>query len=312
MSVITIAIATRDRPESLARCLRSLAPLKDLVGEILIMDGSPQNGLPEELSSRLKDALPIPYRILKQTTEIGLTGARNALARAASYDFVLNLDDDAFLLKTEGVRCAVEMMVRDNRIAAIAFCQTDGEGKPWPFFGCQPFPNCQPGLPNHPCIVPSFIGYGYLLRRDVWLSLGGYREWLGSANEEKEVCMRLLDAGYQIVYHPDVCVAHIADPAARSPVGFLRNYVRNNILAAVCNMPWPLLFVLLPRDFLSYFRNRRAWKIDDPGGGRAVLREIIRWLPSAWRARRPVKWSTVWRWRQLRRTWPPYSPPDGS
>jgi hypothetical protein len=50
--MITDAIATRDRPESLARCLRSLVPLKHLIGEVLIMDGSSPDRLGYGLSTR--------------------------------------------------------------------------------------------------------------------------------------------------------------------------------------------------------------------------------------------------------------------
>jgi hypothetical protein len=74
-------------------------------------------------------------------------------------------------------------------------------------------------------------------------------------------------------------------------------------------MPWPLLPVLLPHYLLTYFRLRRAWQVHDPGGERAVLSQIIQRLPLAWRARRPVRWTTIRRWRQMRRTWPPYTAP---
>jgi hypothetical protein len=113
--------------------------------------------------------------------------------------------------------------------------------------------------------VPRLLGYGYLLRRSAFLSLCGYREWLGSASEETAVCLRLLDAGYRGMYLSEACVAPIVDRAARSPVGFLRNTARNNSLAAVCNMLWPPL-PLLPLYLLSYFRYCRAWRVSDLGG----------------------------------------------
>jgi hypothetical protein len=42
--------------------------------------------------------------------------------------------------------------------------------------------------------VASFIGFAHLVRRDVFLALGGYREDFVYLGEEKEFCLRLLDA----------------------------------------------------------------------------------------------------------------------
>ena len=52
--------------------------------------------------------------------------------------------------------------------------------------------------------------------RRVQSTLGGYRESFGFYGEEKEFCLRLIDAGYRTVYLPDALVMHEPDPGGRS------------------------------------------------------------------------------------------------
>ena len=45
---------------------------------------------------------------------------------------------------------------------------------------------------------------------------------------------------------------------------------------------------------------RRAWKIDDPGGGAWLARDLVSRIPRVWKERRPVSRATLARWRALR------------
>ena len=61
------------------------------------------------------------------------------------------------------------MLDADPRVAAIAFAQGESDGSAWPAA-------MQPSPATSPCVVASFIGFAHLLRRDVFLDLGGYQE----------------------------------------------------------------------------------------------------------------------------------------
>ena len=69
----------------------------------------------------------------------------------------------------------------------------------------------QPGRAQVPALVPSYIGFAHLLRVDTFRAHGGYREMLIFYGEEKELCMRLWDAGSKVVYLPDALIAHVPD-----------------------------------------------------------------------------------------------------
>jgi GT2 family glycosyltransferase len=129
------------------------------------------------------------------------------------------------------------------------------------------------------------------------------------SRQEKDYCLRLLDAGYRVVYVPDARVAHVPDRSGRSAPRYLRYVIRNDCLSALYNEPLPLPLATVPLRLMRYAAMRRHGRVNDPGGLAWILRELARALPAAWRNRRPVAWRTFMRWRKLRASPPPFPVP---
>ena len=53
---VTIGIATKNRPDSLVRCLRSLTMIRSLVGEVIIIDDGSSPALEPVIRPQLSDA----------------------------------------------------------------------------------------------------------------------------------------------------------------------------------------------------------------------------------------------------------------
>jgi GT2 family glycosyltransferase len=164
----------------------------------------------------------------------------------------------------------------------------------------------QPGRSAVPCYVASFIGFSHLLRREIFAGLGGYREAFEFYGEEKEFCMRLIDAGYRTVYLPDALVIHAPDPAGRSQQRYLRYVTRNDCLTALYNEPLRRVVWLVPGRLAMYFRMRRAWKIHDPWGWAWIVGQLWGNAGDVFRDRKRVSNATVDIWKRLRTTPEPY------
>ena len=204
----------------------------------------------------------------------------------------------------EAIERAVRLLEADPRLAAVAFAQCDRAGSRWD-------DGMQPARSAVACLVPSFIGFAHLVRRDAFIALGGYRESFEFYGEEKDFCLRLIEAGYRTVYLPDALVVHEPDQAGRSRQRYLRYVTRNDCLTALYNEPFSRLAWLLPARLALYFRMRRAWKIDDPWGWAWILRELVRCAGSVVKDRKPVSRETVETWKRLRKQPEPYLPPEG-
>jgi GT2 family glycosyltransferase len=296
---LSIGVTTRDRPESLRACVESLARLQHLDPEILVFDDRSVIPAGQQL-----DGLADRVRILGDSRAAGTIAGRNRLVAAADSDFVLLLDDDAKVLTAEAVERAVRTLRQDRRIGAIAFAQAEADGKPWPIA-------MQPSPATRDAVVPCFIGFAHLVRRTVFQEVGGYRESLGFYGEEKDFCLRLLDAGYLTVYLPDARIAHVPDSRGRSQQRYLRYVARNDCFYTLYNDPLSRLLWMLPARFALYFRMRRAWKIRDSWGWAWLLRELAAGMPDVLAHRRPVSRRTIATWKALRRAETAYAAPSG-
>jgi len=288
---ITVGIVTRNRPESLARCLASLSVLGDAVAEAIVVDDTGEVALDDAL--RVGPAGRT--RLIRQSANDGPIVARNTIMRAASTELVLLLDDDAALLPDGQIGEAVRLLDSRPDVASIGCAMAEPSGLLW-------HASMQPAPVAYPCYVAAYIGFAHLLRRSAFLQVGGYRESFYFYGEEKDLCLRLLHAGYHVVYLPSVRVIHAPDPAGRNRSRYVRYAVRNDCLFALYNEPVPMVFASVPVRLARYFKMSRG--LTDRGGFRWIVVDLLRQLPQVLADRRPVSWATVRHWRRLGRTWP--------
>jgi len=295
---LTVGIATRNRPDALRRCLASIALIEDLVTEIIVVDDASDAPIAPVLR-RIPEAIAKKTRIIELPQGLGCIIGRNRMMRLAANEAVLMLDDDAYLIDPGAVMRASEVLRQNPDVGAVACAQAEADGSPWPAA-------MQPSPVDYRCYVPAYIGCAALLRRSAFVKLGGYQESFHFYGEEKDYCLRLLDAGYDVVYLPDARVAHVPDPASRSPSRYLRYTVRNDCLSALYNEPLPMLVITMPVRLARYAAMRRHGRVDDPGGLRWIVGGLIAALPGVWRDRRSMRWASIRRWRHLKRARPAF------
>ena len=125
---LTIGITTRDRPDALQHCLRSLAVVTHLSPEVLVFDDASSRPVTDQLRGW---SVPLDVRVIRDDRAPGYIAGRNRLMREASAPLVLLLDDDAALREGEAIERAVRLLDADPRLAAVAFAQCDREGARW-------------------------------------------------------------------------------------------------------------------------------------------------------------------------------------
>jgi len=290
---LTVGVVTRNRPDSLARCLASLALLHGRLREVIVVDDAsdvPIDGVLAQVPQSVAGQLTL----IKQIVTKGASFARNTMIRRSSTEYVLLMDDDAYLIAGDGIGQALTVLDRHSEVAAIACAQAEADRSPWP-------PAMQPAAASYRCRVPAFIGFASILRRRAFLEVGGYREEFRMFGEEKDLCVRFLKAGYQVVYMPDVLIAHVSDPVGRSSTEYVRYAVRNDCLFALYNEPWPLCFVSLPVRLLRFFSMHRPRPFQDLAGFAWVLSELVGALPGVAERRTPMSWAELEGWRRLRK-----------
>ena len=167
MPRLSVGITTRNRPDALAACLDSLDVIRELAPDVLVIDDG----------SDARVAAPAAVRVIRDGSSPGYIVGRNRLVREARAPLVLLLDDDVRLLSEASVTRALAVLERDATVGAVAFAQAEADGRPWPVA-------MQPSRAEFAAVIPSFIGFAHLLRRDTFLALGGYRTQLQAKSAE--------------------------------------------------------------------------------------------------------------------------------
>lgn len=278
----TIVITTHSRRAELLRALESCVAQAYHDREILVYDDASSDGT----SAAVRRLYP-EVRLLTVPERRGLIVGRNAAAREASGRLIVSLDDDAYLTNPHTFDCIADQFDREPRTGALALpflepCESASRPAPHPI---------RPGTR-----LRSFVGCAHAVRRDLFLTLGGYRERLVHQGEERDFCIRLLDAGYDVVQADTPQVVHDRSPRRDLQRAGYYGY-RNTLLFALINVPQPYTFLLMARNTLQLLVRRPRQHTRAAG----YLGLLAGWCAagSSSEKRTPVRRETYFRFRAL-------------
>ncbi len=228
----TVVICTRNRPESLRRCLTTVLAGIDEDADVLVIDNSPANPATREvLVPFARAGLPVRSVPLRRA---GLSGARNLSLSEAQGDIVAFIDDD--VLVERGWLTPIRRAFADHPSNAMvlglvppAELETDAQVAferrlPW----STRFKPVGYSMRDRPRASPFPYNAGQLgaganmaLRRRVALDLGGFDPALGAGTwtrggEDLEMFVRILRSGAGIYYEPSSIVWHVHQRNASS------------------------------------------------------------------------------------------------
>jgi len=215
---LSIIIATRARPESLARLIASLKPRLSDARELIVAE----NGTPAP--ARLVDAEVIAAHI--HEARPGKCRVQNLAIKRASGDVLIFLDDD--LIVADDYLDQVERFFGYHpEFAAMKGRILPREdprkvaGVNWVYLD---LPIVDHG--NEIIEVRGVMGANMAFRADAMRKVGPFDERLGPGaaghEEETEMSARMRRAGYRIGYCPNATVYHDVDPTRADRARFIR------------------------------------------------------------------------------------------
>ncbi|CAL9526810.1 glycosyltransferase family 2 protein [Streptomyces sp. XY006] len=288
---IAVAVVTMgNRPAEVDALLESVAK-QDVPPERIVVVG---NGCPlPEFARRL--SLPGEVTTVELDENLGCPGGRNAaldrLREFGDVDVVVDLDDDGLLVDADVLRRVRDLYAADERLGIVGFRIADEEGVTQQ----RHVPRIGNADPLRGGYVTGFLGGGHALRMAMLDEVGDWPAEFFFAHEETDLAWRAADAGWRILYAPELVLRHPRTSPARHAI-YYRVNARNRVWLVRRRLPLPLVpvhlgvWVLLT---LARIRSRaglRAWC----GGFVEGVRE-----PAG--ERRPMRWRTVWRLTRLGR-----------
>ncbi len=187
--------AARYLDASLKGVLNQTYPLDEV---LIIDDGSKDNS--SEVVSKY------PVKVIKHESNMGLAAARNTGIRNSKNEFVASLDAD----------CVPEPHWLENLMGNFTDEEIVGVGgklverNPYSTADKWRSLHMEQHWGNEKKINPDFLfGSNTVFQKKVLLSIGGYDEKYRTNAEDVDLCSRLRDRGYTLIYDPTGVVEHI-------------------------------------------------------------------------------------------------------
>lgn len=207
---LTVAIATKDRPDRLLRCLTALFNGDLLPGEVVLVDQS-SDPLQPEMQAWL-DRAPVPLQYIRQDA-CGLSASRNQAAACARFLTIAFTDDDC-VPDPGWVRAIWQTFAGENPPAAVS-----GRVLPLGPEKAGTFPvSLREGRERQDYQgkqIPWQVGTGgnFAIQQTWLLAAGLFDERFGAGSpgkscEDSDLIYRLLGQGAVIRYEPDMVIYH--------------------------------------------------------------------------------------------------------
>lgn len=201
--LVSVCIPHHDRPQLLAQALQSLEQQTFRNFEVILVDDGSRTEAAKQCLDSLSSTFPARgWTILRQPNRYA-AAARNAAAVRARGRYLYFLDDDNFA-KPHALQELVAVAERSG--ADILTCFSDlfsGDQAP----GADTRPEARVTLLGDDVAMGAIAnGFGdmhSLVRRDVFLALGGFREEYGVGKEDMEFFARAVLAGHSLFHVPE-------------------------------------------------------------------------------------------------------------
>ena len=211
MLTCSIIISTYNRRETLRNCLAGLRGLRYPAFEVVVVNGPSTDGTAELVAAHAATVK------LVDCPEQNLSMSRNLGIAAASGDILAFIDDDA--VPHPDWLSHLVRNYEDSRIGGVGGFTIDNTGVRWQVKKtlCDRYGNAhivadhiderafaKAGSP----LYPSLLGTNSSFRASALRAIGGFDEVFAYLLDETDVCLRLIDAGWRLVYEPEALVFH--------------------------------------------------------------------------------------------------------
>ncbi|MEX2395010.1 MAG: glycosyltransferase family 2 protein [Actinomycetota bacterium] len=231
---VSVVIPTLDGGRMLLDCLSSFGADRDDI-EVILVDNASSDGSVDQALERFPR-----IKVLRNEINRGYAPACNQGAGAATQEFVLFLNNDASLDRSQLDRM-LEVASGDGQTAIWQPVTYGIDGSLeatgdhftwWGIFQHLDAPPASSGATE----VFSTVGAALLVRRDAFAALGGFEDSYFAYYEESDLCWRARLAGWDVKVIADARVSHIGssttgsvfEPHAVRYLAF-RNRIRTNL-----------------------------------------------------------------------------------
>lgn len=217
--MISILVVTYRCKDDVLQCLATL-PTEAEVAEVIVVDNASGDGTVEAIRTQFPSVC-----VLALDENIGFARANNLGAQHATGEFLLLLNPDTLISEPGTLeRCVAYLAALPADVCGMT-CRVESPDGSLQWECARRFPTVAsecakaffpykrwdaiPGFDETkaqavPCVLGAFI----LLHRAAWEAIGGFDEQFFLMYEDVDLCRRLYERGWKLLYWPEARIVH--------------------------------------------------------------------------------------------------------
>ena len=218
---VSIVIITKDTKELLENLLNSIEKdlsLQPFIGKIIIVDNASTDATGEMVREKYPSVLYV-----RNEKNMGFAFSVNKGSSLAEDEYILFLNSDTILIQgelgkmvrfmggnTNVAICGPQLVYPDMKLQRSFAAVPSLWGEVFPQKGAK-------GQAPTPAFkdVDTLIGAAILVRREILKAIGGFDEQFFFFLEETDLCVRVRQTGYRVVFFPWARVVHLQGKTVR-------------------------------------------------------------------------------------------------
>ena len=214
LAEIDVILLSWNRAAMTIETIRSVADQEGVSPVIWVVDQNSIAGERRILKEGIANIGNIPIHLHQLEQNVGVPGGRNIGMFLGQSRYTVGIDNDAVFESTHALKKVVDLLDNNPGVGALSFrIKNFYTGKDdelsWVY------PKMLTACREKQFLSTRFVGCGHAIRRDVFETTGGYDEKLFFYWEETDLSYRIINAGYSILYYPEIIVRHKVSPEAR-------------------------------------------------------------------------------------------------
>ncbi|MDA8415083.1 MAG: glycosyltransferase family 2 protein [Desulfobacteraceae bacterium] len=219
LPLVSIVMINWNRKEILRHVLTTLAGQSYPNYEIVLCDNNSSDGAPDMVESEFPDV-----QLIRSPENVGITGYNIAFERSRG-EIIVILDNDSFL-EDDGIAAIVKKFQAYPALGALG-CKVynyySGRIHHW-----HPWVTSD-HVPEEGVDAPLFNGCAAAARSSVLKEVGFYADEFFLYENERDLCTRIISAGYAVKYFTDISGYHMVSEEGRSSNRLIYYSTRNLI-----------------------------------------------------------------------------------
>lgn len=241
---ISVLVSTRDRPDTLQRCVQSIIKQDYSNYEALILDNSPNTNSCENINDISEENI----ECIHINESKGVAGSRNWLMKRASGDIFVIIDDDAYFKHKNSLSAVASAFEKDVGIISFKIINHKRRGDTEVLLPTSQLAGSRLNF-DQEFNVSYYQGGGHAVKRGVINECGYYRSNLVYGMEELDLSYRAIQNGWYIKYAPTIVVHHHPEPTTINSESTghpeLRYAVANRIYFSLRYLPMKYVVIYL-------------------------------------------------------------------